>query len=158
MTDSTWDYYRGLSEAEQRRWCEVCEQCRDSGLPFPDDMPTALLEVSVRTANMLSCERFVTVGQVRHATDRDLLRLPNFWKRSLSELRQLIPFSDTPVRAIGVCARCHGQGELGRRAVGCGWWLLDVTNERTGDGAVEMPLCPSCAEAFRQFMADGVAS
>lgn len=53
--------------------------------------------------------------------------------------------------AIVVCSRCFSAGELARLAVGAGWWLFEVTTDE-GPHTWEMELCPSCAEAFRQFM------
>jgi hypothetical protein len=67
--------------------------------------------------------------------------------------------------SIVVCARCYSQGELARLAVGAGWHLFAEWDD-AGPDPHEFELCPSCAEAFRRFMAetphspalDGVAS
>jgi len=70
-----------------------CEIPRPSA-PYPNDTPTAALPLSVRARNGLlnprENGRYDTVGKIRSASQSALLRLPNFGRKSLKEVRDLI--------------------------------------------------------------------
>jgi CRISPR/Cas system CMR-associated protein Cmr5 small subunit len=53
-------------------------------------LPTDELEVPVRVANMLKVEGIRTVGQLATKSEAELLRNPNFGRRSLEQLKQAL--------------------------------------------------------------------
>lgn len=55
-----------------------------------DLTPVAELELSSRADNCLNNEGLKTVGEVMAKSDGELLRIPNFGKKSLRELKQAI--------------------------------------------------------------------
>lgn len=57
--------------------------------PVPDSLPLSELVMSVRSYNCLHYEGYVTVRDVRAVPDHVLLRMPNFGKTSLKEVRDL---------------------------------------------------------------------
>jgi DNA-directed RNA polymerase alpha subunit len=71
-------------------WLKRAQQvCPD--LPFTDD-DTAIeyLPLSVRAYNTLANAGVKTAGQARHASDAQLLKIKNFGKGTLREVRQLL--------------------------------------------------------------------
>lgn len=56
-----------------------------------EDAKISDVEFSVRTTNALQAWRFgVTLGEIDKMPDLDLLRLPNFGRKSLREVREVI--------------------------------------------------------------------
>jgi hypothetical protein len=53
-------------------------------------LPTDELELSVRAANCLKNMGVRTVGQLTAMSDAELLRYPNFGRRSLNQLKQVL--------------------------------------------------------------------
>jgi hypothetical protein len=53
-------------------------------------LPTDELEVPVRVANMLKVEGIRTVGHLATMSEAELLRCPNFGRRSLQQLKQAL--------------------------------------------------------------------
>ena len=53
-------------------------------------MPVDELEVSVRVANCLKNEGIRTVGQLATKSEAELLRTPNFGRRSLKHLKEVL--------------------------------------------------------------------
>jgi hypothetical protein len=53
-------------------------------------LPTDELEVPVRVANMMKFMNIRTVGQLATMSEAELLRLPNFGRRSLQQLKQAL--------------------------------------------------------------------
>lgn len=55
------------------------------------DATVADVEFSVRTTNALQAWRYgITLGEIDKMPDLDLLRLPNFGRKSLREVREVI--------------------------------------------------------------------
>lgn len=54
------------------------------------DTPTSTLNLEVRTRNWLISGGFTSLGKIIDASDADLLRIPNFGKKSLKETRDLM--------------------------------------------------------------------
>jgi DNA-directed RNA polymerase alpha subunit len=48
------------------------------------------LDFSVRTANCLRNERLFTLGDIIKKTEAEILRIPNFGRRSTNELREVL--------------------------------------------------------------------
>jgi hypothetical protein len=55
-----------------------------------EDVPIELLDLSARSANCLYNEKCETVGDVMQRTDGELMRMPNFGRRSVREVRECI--------------------------------------------------------------------
>lgn len=60
--------------------------------PLTDDWLIEDMPLSFRTRACLRHEGMRTVGNIRRMTDWDLSRIPNFGRKSLYELRGVIPF------------------------------------------------------------------
>mgnify|MGYP006279493599 CR=1 FL=1 len=52
--------------------------------------PVDNLELTVRTYNCLKAESIFTVGELVQRTELELLRMPNFGKKSLSEVKEVL--------------------------------------------------------------------
>ena len=61
---------------------------------YPDDTPIDRFYLSARTENVLKKEGLVTVGDVRNKPDREFLRIPNFGRKSLKEVREVFGLHD----------------------------------------------------------------
>ena len=81
--------------------------------PSKDDALVCALELSTRACNQLCAWDIVTVRRLRRIPDRELLRIPNFGKKSLREVRELVPFRLEP-----------GESEIKSR-FGSGWFGID---------------------------------
>ena len=65
------------------------------GAALPSDVPLDRIRMSVRLTNVLLNEGLYTVGEVRALRASDLLRVPNFGRVSLAELRTIVgPLAD----------------------------------------------------------------
>jgi DNA-directed RNA polymerase alpha subunit len=58
--------------------------------PDPLSEPVLDLELSVRSANCLSNAGIGTVGDLIKWSEAELLRIPNFWRVSLREVKELL--------------------------------------------------------------------
>lgn len=61
--------------------------------------------ISARIDNMLYNER-LTGDELADRPDRDLLRIPNFGKRSLAEFRKRFGYGNGSPPKAKLCARC----------------------------------------------------
>ena len=52
--------------------------------------PLSILKLSARMEHCFKNEGYVTIGDIASQSDRDLLRIPNFGRKSLLEVRNLI--------------------------------------------------------------------
>jgi DNA-directed RNA polymerase alpha subunit len=59
-------------------------------MALPDETPLDNLPVITRTRNALHIGGYHTAGAIRRAADNALLMLPNFGRRSLMEVRELL--------------------------------------------------------------------
>jgi hypothetical protein len=96
------------------------------------DMPIEELDLPMRAYNSLKRNNIVKVGQLLQLKDEDLLRMRNFGKKSLDEMKErlrmrgfmtLMPPTASPSTSI---ARMHGgsccrQRPMNRSASGCPW-------------------------------------
>jgi hypothetical protein len=94
---------------------------------FTDDMPIEKVEVlSLRVRNALADGAYTTVGKCRRVTDRELMRLPRFARKSLHELRSVAPYwvepftVSPPEQDIAIKARSDGSYAIA-------WALLQLT-------------------------------
>jgi len=67
-----------------------------------DKKKLSTMDWSVRTANCFRDNKLKTVGEVRRMPDHDLLRMPNFGRVSLNEVRAQIPFEEQPKKPAKV--------------------------------------------------------
>ena len=69
--------------------------------PLTDEWLLEDMALSPRTRNCLRNDGIKTVGDVRAMTDRELMTVPNFGRKSLHELRGAIREGFTPKKAEG---------------------------------------------------------
>ena len=62
------------------------------------------LELSVRSANCLKNDNIVYIGDLVQKTEAEMLRTPNFGRKSLNEIKEVLAQHGTPSR--------HGDSEL----------------------------------------------
>ena len=70
---------------------EVVEESRDS-LPFNRNLLRKVdeLELSVRSANCLKNDNIIYIGDLVQKTEADMLRTPNFGRKSLNEIKEVL--------------------------------------------------------------------
>lgn len=59
------------------------------------------LDLSVRSANALKNENLKTLGQLCRYTEADLLRIPNFGRRSLNEIKEVLYAHGLSLKPMG---------------------------------------------------------
>ena len=59
---------------------------------LPDDFPLTALLLPTRIRNVLAIQGFKTVGDVRSASNKTLLSLPDLGPRSVAQLRAKLDF------------------------------------------------------------------
>jgi DNA-directed RNA polymerase alpha subunit len=59
---------------------------------LPDDFPLTALRLPTRIKNVLAIQGFKTVGDVRSASNKTLLSLPDLGPRSVAQLRAKLDF------------------------------------------------------------------
>lgn len=59
------------------------------------------LSLSVRSANALNNENLTTLGQLCRYTEADLLRIPNFGKHSLNEIKEVLYAHGLSLKPMG---------------------------------------------------------
>jgi len=71
---------------------EVLESEKDSGLPFNRHLLRKVdeLELSVRSANCLKNDNIVYIGDLVQKTEAEMLRTPNFGRKSLNEIKETL--------------------------------------------------------------------
>ena len=81
-----------LKELTLKGTLELIKQAWDEASPsnIPDDALIRNLGLSVRATYSLTENGFTTAGAVRKASDRELLRNPNFGRVSLKEVRAVL--------------------------------------------------------------------
>lgn len=65
----------------------------------PSTIPLSRLELSVRTTNCLYNAGFRTIGDIMAKSDSELLVIPNFGRRCLREVKELLGFFNLALRA-----------------------------------------------------------
>ena len=83
------------------KYIEKTDEEKTSNLPIVYKSVDALGEMTVRTANALLNDEIKTVQQLIEKKESELLRIPNFGRKSLRELQQLLAnhnlkIGDTP--------------------------------------------------------------
>jgi DNA-directed RNA polymerase alpha subunit len=58
--------------------------------PAPDDVPVTILSLTARSANTLKNEHIVTIGDLVKTSPHELLRTPNFGRKSLKEIEEAL--------------------------------------------------------------------
>jgi DNA-directed RNA polymerase alpha subunit len=68
---------------------------------LPDDTPTDRIRLPTRIRNVLAAERLKTVGEIREASDKMLIALPDLGRGSVAYLRKTLGQSvaDSPTRS-----------------------------------------------------------
>ena len=68
------------------------ESHQDTELPFSRNLliPVANLELSVRSSNCLLADNVIWVGDLVQKSETDLLRTPNFGRKSLNEIKEVL--------------------------------------------------------------------
>ena len=72
------------------KYIEKTEGEKTPNLPIVYKPIEALGEMTVRVTNALHCEEIKTVQQLIEKKEGELLRLPNFGRKSLNELKELL--------------------------------------------------------------------
>jgi DNA-directed RNA polymerase alpha subunit len=73
----------------------------DPTLELEDDTPTDYIRFPTRIRNVLAAERLKTVGEIRQASDKMLIALPDLGRGSVAYLRKTLGQSvaDSPTRS-----------------------------------------------------------
>jgi DNA-directed RNA polymerase subunit alpha len=79
---------RELSPDKFNELVDVIRDAMTDRLPL--STPLESLELSYRTSSCLRNDNMLTIGDVVGKTDRDLLKLPNFGRRSLNEIKEVL--------------------------------------------------------------------
>jgi DNA-directed RNA polymerase subunit alpha len=68
------------------------EDSADSALPFNSNLLRKVddLELSVRSMNCLKCENVVYIGDLVQKSESEMLRTPNFGRKSLNEIKEVL--------------------------------------------------------------------
>ena len=71
---------------------ELTEEEKKVELPFPAALLKKVdeLELSVRSANCLKNDNIVYIGELVQRTESDMLRTPNFGRKSLNEIKEVL--------------------------------------------------------------------
>ncbi len=77
------------------------EQERREELPFNKNLLRKVdeLELSVRSANCLKNDNIIYIGDLIQKTESEMLRTPNFGRKSLNEIKEVLTHMDL---ALGV--------------------------------------------------------
>jgi DNA-directed RNA polymerase alpha subunit len=87
---------KAFHENRERLIREVAEGPMIAPTPeLPDDTPIERVLFSTRIQNALRAADLKTVGEVREISDETLIRLPDFGKGSLSDLRKKLGLPST---------------------------------------------------------------
>lgn len=102
LVRKTESYLRALPGYDDRLFVEISKRLTPLGLklgmevPNLPDVPSVLLqrvddlELSIRTANCLKNDNIEYVGQLVQKTEMELLRVPNFGRKSVNEIKELL--------------------------------------------------------------------
>jgi DNA-directed RNA polymerase subunit alpha len=75
---------------ERRRTCaQLCEALLEVSLAR-ERRQRAELELSVRSANCLKNDNIVYIGDLVQKTESEMLRTPNFGRKSLNEIKEVL--------------------------------------------------------------------
>lgn len=83
VVDRTWQ------RVYEDDWCGEFEPKDEPRSAYSDEVDIRSLPLRKGVINPLVYSGFLTVGSVRRARDSELLRIPNFGRKALSEVRQL---------------------------------------------------------------------
>jgi Bacterial RNA polymerase, alpha chain C terminal domain len=105
LVQKTEEGLRGLPNFDHRRFFEIRDRLTSLGLrfgmgvqgwPAAPAVPVHLLErvdeleLSIRTANCLKNDNIVYVGELAQKTEADMVRMPNFGRKSLNEIKEVL--------------------------------------------------------------------
>jgi DNA-directed RNA polymerase subunit alpha len=84
------DHFSGFVASDESRLYD--QDYYPEELPFSRSLLKKVdeLELSVRSANCLKNENIFYIGDLIHRTESDMLKTPNFGRKSLNEIRQLL--------------------------------------------------------------------
>ena len=70
----------------------VAQQPEENALPFNRNLLRKVdeLELSVRSANCLKNDNIVYIGDLVQKTEAEMLRTPNFGRKSLNEIKEVL--------------------------------------------------------------------
>ncbi len=80
------------SSSTSRSRARAGEEERPSELPFNKNLLRKVdeLELSVRSANCLKNDNIVYIGDLVQKTEAEMLRTPNFGRKSLNEIKEVL--------------------------------------------------------------------
>lgn len=84
--------YEKMLKVAQSQLERAYERLREKGIVDNQDLTTKLLDLdlTVRTTNCFVAEGMQTLGDLVKCTYNDLLRMPNFGRKSLKEVRDML--------------------------------------------------------------------
>jgi DNA-directed RNA polymerase subunit alpha len=84
--------YEKMLKVAQSQLERAYERLREKGIVDNQDLTTKLLDLdlTVRTTNCFVAEGIKTLGDLVKCTYHDLLKMPNFGRKSLKEVRDML--------------------------------------------------------------------
>lgn len=84
--------YEKMLKVAQSQLERAYERLREKGIVDNQDLTTKLLDLdlTVRTSNCFVAENIKTLGDLVKCTYHDLLKMPNFGRKSLKEVRDML--------------------------------------------------------------------
>ena len=84
--------YEKMLKTAQSQLERAYERLREKGMTDKQDLTTKVvdLEFTVRTDNCLRVENIITLEDLVKCTYHDLLKIPNFGRKSLKEVRETL--------------------------------------------------------------------
>ncbi len=84
------EYLHGLGTVLRELQDDLNSLMPASGLSIDKTLPVKALGLSVRILNCLVCEDIRTIGQLVQKTEDELIRTPNFGKKSMGDLKEAL--------------------------------------------------------------------
>ena len=139
--------------AARPRW-----RSREDNLPFNRNLLRKVdeLELSVRSANCLKNDNIVYIGDLVQKTEQEMLRTPNFGRKSLNEIKEVLASMGLGLgmTVIGLAAREYRRPRQARRRTvlsrrsGKGYRSC-VTELPAGSSASPPPIARRCSATWR---------
>jgi DNA-directed RNA polymerase alpha subunit len=94
---------RWLASEEHRRIEEECRRIEEEVRATVSEFPIDKLELTVRAWNCLRNDDCLTVGELLTRTESDLMRIRNFGRKSLRDVRNALALAGFPPLSKGCC-------------------------------------------------------